>query len=311
MKVRIGTRGSRLALAQANAVRDFLKDKQSDNVYEIEIIKSDGDVWQGTDSAANKDKKKWTGVLEKVLLAGHVDFLIHSAKDVPAEISSKTSLIPLMDRKSPYDVFIGKKVGSERVKFGSLKDGAKIGTASARRRTQILSYNDTFEVVPHRGNVPTRIEKLDNSSDLNGIIIAEAGLIRLGYSASDYEVLDTSIILPAVNQGIVVAQYLSGNEQITNLLSLAIEEKNQICFLAERYIIEKVDASCHSAISVFAKIIGAKLELSVVVIGQNSKRKIIEQVSGNLPDWKSLAKNMCSILHQKNINILLNEESCL
>lgn len=310
MKIKIGTRGSQLALAQANAVKDFLIKKDPKFDYVIEVIKSDGDAWQGTKEASNKDKKKWTGVLEQALLKGDVDFIVHSGKDVPAEINLKTKLVPVLDRKSPFDVFIGKKNNGERIKFSSLKNGSLIGTASARRKTQLVNYNESFKVAPHRGNVPTRIKKLDESKDLSGIIIAEAGLVRLGYSKNEYEVLDEKIILPAVNQGIIVAQSLKDNKEIVDLLSLTVNEKNMVSFLTERYVVEKVNASCHSAISIFANVIDLRLELSVVVIGQISKRKISEKISGELKSWEKLAEKMCILLEKKNVNDLLSEEVC-
>ena len=176
----IGTRGSDLALAQAKLVARHLETAHPHHSIEIKVIKTEGDRRQGTPLAAQSDKKDWIVDPERALLAGEIDMAVHSGKDVPGELEQGTVIRSILKRATPYDAFVGKiQPHGGRLPFAELSHGAIVGTASLRRKASIRSFRGDVVLRDHRGNVPTRIKKLDDSPDLSGIIVAAAGLERL------------------------------------------------------------------------------------------------------------------------------------
>jgi hydroxymethylbilane synthase len=309
MKLILGTRGSELALVQAKEVANSISLHHKNINIEIKVIKSNGCKWQETKEACTQDKKKWTGLLEESLLEKEVDFIVHSAKDLPVEIDPETTCHSILRRANPFDAFIGKSRDGERLRFSSLSENSSIGTASLRRKTQLLDYNQKLEIVPHRGNVPTRIGKLRKSDSLSGIILAVAGIERLKIKNLDYQVISKDIILPAMNQGTLAVQFLNSNLEIKETIKAVIDQRTQDCFEIERYIVGKLDANCSSAISVFAEYlsVGEQIEVSVCIIGVTSRIKINERVLTDIENWQRDCDVLYNALIKQNANDLLNE----
>lgn len=248
--LKLGTRGSSLALAQAKLVASKLAASAQVGV-EIITIQTTGDQRVGEQRAASWDKQDWVKEIEIALLARQIDFAVHSAKDVPYQIQAGTALASILERESAFDICIFKN--SSHRSLADLAIGAKIGTSSLRRAAQIYAYRKDLKLVPIRGNVPTRIRKLQESTELDAIVLAQAGINRLALSIDSFAVLEEALMMPAVNQGILAVQYLEENRDVATLLSRLLDPTTEVIFDAERAFIRTIEANCNSAVSVLCK----------------------------------------------------------
>ena len=254
MKLVLGTRGSLLAKTQSQIVTDALQQANSGLVIEFKEIKTRGDKKQGTPEASKGDKKDWIYELEQEVLAETIDIAVHSGKDVPSDYEDGTEIMSVLAREDARDVFIGKKQGNgERISFADVPCGASIGTASLRRQASLRRVRPDLVPVEHRGNVPTRLKKLDDSTSLSGIVLAKAGIQRLGVQDCIFEEFDPGMMMPAVNQGILCIQFKTQRSEIRSIISTICEDETQARFTAERACVSLLGADCKSSISVFAE----------------------------------------------------------
>ena len=274
MKIRIGTRGSKLALVQTATVSDALRSAHPDLVVESIDIKTIGDLKQGTPLASKGDKKDWIYELELGVLGDHFDLVVHSGKDIPSDIEKGTETMPVLERVNPNDCFIGRIVNGRRLSFKELPDGAIVGTASLRRRASLLRIRPDLNVVEHRGNVTTRIEKLDASPTMMGIIIASAGLERLNLSNVTWENLSPSDLIPAINQGTLVVQFREDRDDVRQEVKALIHPPTYATWAAERACCVKLQGDCRSCISIFASIEGDMVRLTSRVMSLNGKTSL-------------------------------------
>jgi len=229
MPLRLGTRGSALALAQARLVGDAL-----DEPYELVEITTAGDVERG-----RGDKSRWVGALESALLEGLIDLAIHSAKDVPGELAEGTVIAATPRRADPFDVLVGER-GLAR-----LREGARVGTSSVRRRAQVLAARPDVEVRELRGNVDTRLAKRE-AGEVDVLVLAAAGLARLGRAGGFH--LD---FVPAPGQGVIAVQALEGS--LAADAALAADHPGTHAALDhERAAVRLLGASCNTPVGVLA-----------------------------------------------------------
>jgi hydroxymethylbilane synthase len=235
--MRIGTRGSALALAQAEQVAALL------GGCEIVPIRTRGDQADADPS----DKSRWVSDLENALLAGEIDLAVHSAKDVPGELADGLALLGCPERAAAEDVLCGA-TGLEE-----LRPGARVGTSSIRRLAQLRAAREDLDVVAIRGNVDTRLRKLaDPEEDLDAIVLARAGLQRLGREDEAGGVLDAERFVPAPGQGIIALEGRA-EDALTREAVQAITDKDALaCLLAERALAHGLDASCHTPLGAYA-----------------------------------------------------------
>ncbi|MFM1847224.1 MAG: porphobilinogen deaminase [Pseudomonadota bacterium] len=280
MHIKVGTRGSKLALTQTGLVADALRARG--HTVELIEIKTLGDKKQGTPDAAKGDKRDWIHELEVAVLNRSIDLAVHSGKDVPALLAPETELLPILRREDPRDVFIGRKLptGDSRLRFEAIPNSGVVGTASLRRRAQLLTLRPDASVRDHRGNVPTRLQKLDDSTDLAGIILAAAGLQRLGINDIDAEPLDPAVFVPAINQGILTVQIHREALLLRSEIARLQESATVAEFHAERGCVELLDADCNSAVSIFAEAHHDTVTLHArVMLPDGSKRIAIDQTA--------------------------------
>jgi hydroxymethylbilane synthase len=229
--LRLGTRGSALALAQARWVAERL---EAD--VELVEITTAGDL-----ARAVGDKSRWTGALERALTAGEVDLVVHSAKDVPGELAAGTEIAAVPEREDPRDVLVGAP------SLAALPAGARVGTSALRRRAQVLAVRPDLEVVELRGNVDTRLRKLAGG-EVDALVLAAAGLARLGRDDVLAAPLEGDVFVPAPGQGCLLVQARAGEvpaEVVDDVAShLALE--------TERDVAARLGASCHTAVGVHA-----------------------------------------------------------
>lgn len=253
MKITIGTRGSLLALTQTKLVASELLKLEPGLEIELKEIKTRGDKKQGTPEASKGDKKDWIFELEQEILDRKIDIAVHSGKDVPSDYEPGTSIMSVLKREDPRDVFIGRSLDDgSQLKWADLKPEAVVGTASLRRQASIRRLRPDIKLVEHRGNVPTRLAKLKELTHLSGIVLAKAGILRLNLPDLQFEEFSTGDMMPAVNQGILCIQYHSQRNEIAELLGRLSDSETQAAFVAERACVTLLKADCKSSVSVFA-----------------------------------------------------------
>ena len=248
-KLRIGTRGSKLALAQTQIVIKALSVQNETFEYEITPIKTRGDL-DNSKPLFYLDKK---GIFEKEInesvVKGDVDFAIHSVKDVPANIHKDLVIASIPQRESVIDVLISKS----RKRFDQLPTGSIIGTSSLRRAIQIISRRNDFKVIPLRGNIDTRIEKA-LSGEYDAIILAEAGLKRLGKEQYISERFDPKKFLPAAGQGALALVCKKTNRKLIKFLHKIEHAPSRISINAERSFISKIEGGCRFPIAAYTNL---------------------------------------------------------
>jgi len=254
----VGTRGSDLALAQAKLIIDMLYAASGDdhpiNLSE-KVIRTSGDEYSSELNSANSTgKDSFTRELDKALLSGEIDFAVHSLKDVPSDstINGNIEISSFPVRDSAFDVLISGQGGRT---LATMPHHAKIGTSSIRRRVQLKNFRPDFEVREIHGNVPTRIKKLrSGESGLDGIILAEAGLKRLGMELEIDEVISKDIILPAVGQGCLAISTRS-NDEVTKWIVRQIDDADtRVCVMAERNFSKELGGGCNQPVAALATI---------------------------------------------------------
>lgn len=221
--IRLGTRGSALALAQAKLIAAALADE-----VELVTITTSGDRGEGLN-----DKSRWTSALEAALLAGEIDIAVHSAKDVPGELADGTAIAAIPARAGTLDALCGF------ADFASIVPGARVGTSSIRRTAQLRAKRDDIEIVELRGNVDTRLRKLADG-EVDAVVLAEAGLTRLGRQNEIGCLL--SEFVPAPGQGALLVQARAGDKRARKLNDSEAER----CVIAERALASHLNATCHT-----------------------------------------------------------------
>jgi hydroxymethylbilane synthase len=223
--LRLGTRGSALALVQARSVAALLPEPD-----EIVKITTAGDV-----DRARGDKSRWVGALEAALVAGEIDLAVHSAKDVPGELAPATEIVATPRRGEPFDVLVG-----------DLREGARVGTSALRRRAQLLAARPDLEVVEVRGNVDTRLAKR-TAGEVDALVLAAAGLDRLGRRDEGGSLLLDGVFVPAAGQGTIAIQARTGTS-----FPSADHAATHAALDAERLVVRALGATCHTPVGVLA-----------------------------------------------------------
>jgi hydroxymethylbilane synthase len=233
--LRIGTRGSLLALAQARAVAAAIETET-----EIVEITTAGDV-----DRARGDKSRWTGALEAALLAGDIDVAVHSAKDVPGELAEGTQIAATPKRADPLDVLVGEH------RLDDVREGARVGTSALRRRAQLLAARPDLEVAELRGNVDTRLRKL-RAGEVEVLVLAAAGLERLHRRDEGGGALAGHVFVPAAGQGVIAVQTRTTGA-VPDHLTRVDHARTHAALRAERAAVRALGASCHAPVGVHAE----------------------------------------------------------
>lgn len=251
--IRLGTRGSALALAQANEVRARLAaahpELAEEAAVEIQIIKTTGDTIQDRTLAAIGGKGLFTKEIEEALLDGRIDAAVHSMKDVPTWLPEGLEISAVLPREDPRDAFISPQAPS----LAALPPGARIGTASLRRGAQVLLARPDLKILPLRGNVQTRLRKLAEG-EVEATLLAVAGLKRLDMEVEITAALSTEDMLPAVAQGAVGIEIRRDDTRIRELLTPLHHADSALCIMTERACLAVLDGSCRTPIAGLAEV---------------------------------------------------------
>jgi len=265
-KVSIGSRGSPLALWQANWIKELLLKQHSDLNVDIKIIKTSGDKIQDVPLAKIGGKGLFVKEIEEGLLNRDVDFAVHSMKDMPINFPINLCIACVAKRENPFDALISRN----DIKLADLPKGAKIGTGSLRRISQLLNYRPDFKLIPLRGNLETRLKKLDTEG-LDAIILAAAGLIRLGWDNRITEIIPSDILLPAMGQGAVGIEARKNDVENQILLADIDDEDTHYALDAERALVSQLEGGCNVPIGAFATLDADKINLTGIVASLDGK----------------------------------------
>lgn len=277
--VRIATRGSRLALWQSNWVRERLAEHWPDRRFEIVKIETRGDVLLDQPLPEIGGKGLFTEALERALLGGDVDLAVHSLKDLPTDFPAGLELGAVCPREDPRDVWLARADGPASP--AHLGAGMVVGTSSERRRAQVLALRPDVEVRPIRGNVETRIRKLD-TQDYDALIMAAAGLKRLGFSHRIDAYLDPPDWLSAPGQGAVAIECRSEDAEVAELLRPLEDAASRAETDAERALLARLQGGCQVPVGARARVDGGELKLEALVAMADGSRVIRAEGRGTL-----------------------------
>jgi len=300
--VKIGTRGSALALWQATWIKNRLEDRYPEITLELIKIKTKGDKISDVPLSKIGGKGLFVKEIEQALMDGRIDMAVHSMKDVPTEVPHGLYIGIIPKRDDPRDVLIAKRGGT----FRTIKRGAKIGTSSLRRKAQLLYLRKDLQVVPLRGNLDTRIRKLDKE-DLDAIIVASAGVRRMELQEKVSEYLSPGIMLPAIGQGALGIELRQGDEKMYNLVAFLDHHRTRLSIEAERSFLKRLGGGCQVPIAALGILEDKRLKLQGLVADTEGKQIIKDQIEGEPSNAQELGRKLAERLLRKGAQKILDE----
>lgn len=285
-KLRIGTRGSALALWQASFVRDRLAALRSVE-SEIIIIKTSGDRFQQGDVGQIGLKGVFIKELEDALLDERVDLAVHSMKDVPTELPTGLAITAVLERQDVRDSLISR----DGKKLAELPPGARVGTSSLRRAAQLRRYRGDLTLQELRGNVDTRLRKLAQGQ-YDAIVLAKAGLDRLGWSDRVTEAIPPEISLPAVGQGAIGVESRTSAAEVTEILTALDHRETRAGVEAERALLAELQGGCQVPLGAWGRLEGGQLVLDACVLSADGTQCLRERATGPTSDAEHIGRDL-------------------
>jgi len=300
--LRLGTRGSQLALWQAKLVADQLKMALPELSIEIKIIKTTGDKILDVALSRIGDKGLFTKEIESELLQGGIDLAVHSMKDLPSEIPEGLCIGAVLKRENPCDVLISH----HKYRFDDLPQGALIGTSSLRRIAQLKARRPDLRFCEIRGNVETRIKKMQELN-LDAIILAYAGVKRLGYEDCISDYLPFNLVLPAAGQGSIAVEAREGDEQTRAALRLINDEDSELSIQSERAFLNELQGGCQVPIACLARLQGDGLILEGLAASLDGKRVFRGCEEGSRDQAMKIGRDLARQLLTEGADAVLEE----
>jgi hydroxymethylbilane synthase len=273
--LKIGTRGSSLALAQSRWIKTNIENRWPDLRIELVTIKTTGDKILNAPLSKIGGKGLFVKEIEESLLRKEIHLAVHSMKDIPAELPDSLMICGFPERENPHDAFVSNRYDD----LGALPPGARVGTGSLRRGAQILHLRPDIRITPIRGNVQTRLRKMDSGA-LDAVILAAAGLIRLGLQERIRQEISTDLILPAVGQGALGLEIRKDDEETISLLHSLNHVPTQIAVTAERAFLAKLEGGCQVPIAAYAHLKGEQIVLQGMVAELDGRKIIRNEMVG-------------------------------
>ncbi len=296
--LRIGSRGSQLALWQAHHISDLLRARG--HTVELEIIKTTGDKITEVALAQVGTKGMFTKEIEEALLEKRVDLAVHSLKDLPTGLDSAFEIAAVTQRENPRDVFCSVTFAS----IEALRQNARVGTSSLRRQAQLKAVRPDLEIHPLRGNVDTRLRKLE-SGEYDAIILAAAGLNRLGKTQLIRQVIPPEMMTPAAGQGALGIEIRRGDSAVGALLGFLDDAAARSTTTCERALLNRLGGGCQVPIGAFAEVRGRRIHLNALVAHPNGSKILRETRDGDDP--VRLGEETGDILLQRGGDAILEE----
>lgn len=287
----IGTRGSKLALWQADYIEQRLREEYPGLSVTQKRVTTKGDRILDVPLAKIGGKGLFTKELEEEMLSGGIDLAVHSLKDMPAKVPDGLVIAAVTKRLDPGDALVSNRFSS----FEELPKGARVGTSSLRRRAQLLCARPDLEMLDLRGNVNTRLRKLDEG-EYDAIVLAVAGLKRLGFADRIRQVLPREMVLPAVGQGALAIETREDDKETRDMLAFLRDADTICCTEAERSFLARVEGGCQVPVGVYATAEGDGLKVEAVIASLDGQRFYRGDVNGTRRDAAKLGENLAEKL---------------
>ncbi len=304
-RIVIGSRGSDLALWQAGWAKDRLRAAHPSLSVEVKIIRTTGDVNLDTPLAEIGDKGLFTKELENALLAGEIDAAVHSLKDMPTRLPDGLDLGAISEREDVRDAFVAHPSSPVR-SLADVPQRGTIATGSLRRRSQLLALRPDLRLEGLRGNIQTRLRKLDES-DWHGIILATAGLKRLGLTQWITEILPAEVILPAVGQGALGVEIRVDDDTVRDALGVIESPETRAATTAERSLLRRLEGGCQIPIGALGVVREGRLHVAAVVGSLDGRRIVRADVTGDRRNAEALGDALAEKLLADGAGDILNE----
>ena len=300
--LRIGTRRSQLALWQSNWVKSELLKRHPSLSIQLVTIKTKGDKILDVPLAKVGGKGLFVKEIEEALLEKKVDLAVHSMKDMPADLPAGLKIGPVPQRENPVDVLISKDNRS----LSQLPNGSRIGTSSLRRAAQLLSARREIKIVPLRGNLDTRLRKLgDPAEKLDAIVLAAAGVHRLGLEHRITEYLDPQMMLPAAGQGALCIEIRTDDQPVVDIVDCLNHPLTQLAVAGERSFLQRLGGSCQIPIAAHGKIKGNQIVIEGLVADVDGQKVVKDRFEGPAERAEAIGRELAeSLLNQGADNIL-------
>jgi len=280
----IASRGSKLALYQSNKVKEELEKHFPDKTFEIKIITTKGDKILDVALSKIGDRDLFTKELENALLQNEADLAVHSLKDIPTDLPEGLIIAGVLERADVRDALVSRN----GKKLADLDEGDSVATSSLRRKAQLLHFNSKLRIIDIRGNVDSRIEKM-NKGYCTAQIMAVAGLDRLGYTDRISEILDPVVMVPAVSQGAIAVETRGNDPEISSLISAINHLPTFITVNAERSFLRALEGGCQVPIGCFSELKGTRLKISGIVSNTDGTQVLRESVKGEISNAEKMA----------------------
>ena len=299
-KIIIATRGSALALWQANHIKSLLENQYQDIEIELKIIKTKGDIILDVPLAKVGGKGLFVKEIEDALLSGQADLAVHSMKDVPMVLPQGLILAAIPEREDRYDVFLSKNYTN----INELPQNAIVGTSSLRRQAQILALRSDLQIKMLRGNVQTRINKM-LAGEYDAIILAAAGIKRLGLEVPHQMPLTAPHFLPACGQGALGIEIREDRKDILSMLAFLNHQETQFCVEAERSFLKALNGGCQVPIAAISKLEENKITLEGLVAQPDASQIIRYTLTDNVENRIQLGENLAKTILENGASEIL------
>jgi hydroxymethylbilane synthase len=299
--IRIGTRGSALALQQTQVVVGLLKAAWPDLTVDVIEIRTTGDRIQDVPLAKIGDKGLFVKEIEEALLGGRIDWAVHSVKDLPSQLPEGLSVGMIAERVDPRDALVAR----HGLRLTTLPERALIGTSSLRRRAQLLHWRPDLTIVPIRGNVDTRLRKLETEG-LDGIVLAVAGLRRMGWEARISDIIPPEICLPAVGQGALGVEMRSADQEAHGLFQPLTSPIMQAIVTAERSFLAYLEGGCQVPIAAWATAGEGQLRLRGMVSDLEGFALLRDERRGAIGGPEQLGRDLAEALLRRGGEAILH-----
>lgn len=301
-EIRIGTRSSALALWQAEWVKSELEKKYPGLKVSLTKIKTTGDKILDVPLAKVGGKGLFVKEIEEAMLANEIDIAVHSMKDVPTFFPDGLHLSCITKREDPRDALLTRN----KIKFKDLPNGANVGTSSLRRQAQLMSVRPDFIIHQLRGNVDTRLRKL-KEGQYDAIILAAAGVKRLGLAENVTEYIDPAISLPAIGQGALGIECRVNDRELNDMISFFNHAESRVCVTGERALLRRLEGGCQVPIACYGEMKNGSLHLTGLVGSVDGKRIIRDEIQGDPDTAEKMGVTLAEKLLSRGADVILRE----
>lgn len=299
--IRLGSRGSKLALWQADFIR-FEVERRTGRGVEITRIRTSGDMILDVPLARIGGKGLFVKEIEEALLTGRIDLAVHSMKDVPTALPDGLEIVSITRREDPRDAFLSEKYA----RFEDLPEGAVVGTSSLRRQTQLLGIRPDLRIESLRGNLDTRIRKMEEGL-FDAVILAAAGLRRLGWDGKIRHCLPPEISLPAIGQGALGIEIRSGDGETREAVSFLDDRDTSLAVRAERGFLVRLEGGCQVPIAAYGRVEGDAIRLDGMVGRPDGSAILRGTATGSVSDPERLGRSLAEELLLRGAKEILDE----